>query len=251
MVEKSGAFFSQFDFRPDMRGAVGIEREYFLAHKDGGLAPDAADFLAVVDDEAWTYELSACQVEHRTRPHFADDLLRQNLQGGQEQGEREAALIGRKLVVHEVGPIDMPLDVFPTDRYLAIAAAIPLETLRAACRVTGTHLHFGAKSLDEAIEWHNRVRTHIGRLAELADHSSGERIRLYKMMAKNWEPPQYDSAEHFYEIARSQGFADNPRNCWHIVRISRHGTVELRMFGMTGDADEILGWVAQVRQLLK
>lgn len=242
-------FFSQFLFRPEMRGAVGVEREYFLVGTDGAPSPAAMTFLDEVGDGAWTNELSACQVEHRTSPWFDPDALSENLRQGQDDGIHAATAIGLKLAACEVGPTDMSLDVYPSTRYVTIAATLPQETLRAACRVTGTHIHLGMKDLDEAIATHNRIRPHIERLSKLGDHSDGERLRLYKMMAPNWEPPHYESPEHFLEVARAQGFADNPRNCWHLVRISRHGTVELRMFGMTPDVDEIMEWVREVRRL--
>ena len=67
-------------------------------------------------------------------------------------------------------------------------------------------------------------------------------------MADNYQPTAYESSEHLFEIARAEGFTDNPRNCWKLIRISIHGTVELRMFGVTDNLDEILEWVSFVKK---
>ncbi len=234
-------FLSKFAFDPNLRRAVGVEREFFLAEPWGNPMPVARKFLTDVNDPAWTYELSACQVEHRTRPHKSSRLIKADLDFGTAQGKAVTVIVPR-LVALEVGPEDMPLDVYPDPRYLEIAKSIPRETLLAACRVTGTHIHIGVGSIEEAVDYHNRLRERLEDFCRLGDHSAGERLRIYKIMAKDWMPPRYDSVEHFHETARAGGFEENPRNCWHLIRISRHGTVELRMFGMTADNDEIVHW---------
>ena len=96
-----------------------------------------------------------------------------------------------------------------------------------------------------ALVYHNRTWHRLG------DHSRGERIRLYQTMATNWRPPIYESSDHFDAVAREQGFAENLRNCWHLIRLSRHGTVELRMFGMTENVDENICWIEAVRDILR
>ena len=243
-------FRGKFTFRPLLRGHVGVEREFFLTGGDRQPVPRSHEFLELVDDAAWTYELSGCQVEHRTQPCGTAGTLRNNLVLGRKRGERAARKLGLRLSVMEVGPEDMPLAIYPHDpRYAQIAERIGEEKLRAACRVTGVHLHIGVVSLYEAIQVHNRFVPYVVDLCRLGDHSSGERLRLYSQMAIRGEPPIYRSPQHFYEVACAANFADNPRNCWDLVRISRHGTVELRMFGMTSDTDEILHWVDMVLEV--
>ncbi|MEK7498442.1 MAG: hypothetical protein AAB611_01120, partial [Patescibacteria group bacterium] len=51
--------------------------------------------------------------------------------------------------------------------------------------------------------------------------------------------------------AQFRGFAENPRNCWDLIRISRHGTIEFRMFGVTDHVDEVLMWVSRIKKILK
>ena len=145
----------------------------------------------------------------------------------------------------------MPLDVYPEPRYLKIVKNITKERLKAACRVTGTHIHLGMTDIESAIQTANYLRKYIEYLSNLGDHSKGERLKLYKTMATDWYPPLYKNSKHFFEVAVQKGFVDNPRNCWHLIRISIHGTVELRMFGVTENIEEITDWVSIIRSILK
>lgn len=244
-------FLSRFAFRPQLAGCLGVEREFFLTDATGRPVPGSSAFLEAIDDPAWTYELSACQVEHRTKPHRSLLKLSEDLRRGQREGERVARALGHQLMALEVAPADMPLDVYPDARYLKIVQSLPRETLAAACRVTGVHVHVGVRDMRKAVETSNMLRAELETLAALGDHSGGERLRLYKTMAPTWQPPPYESPEHFERHAIEQGFADNPRNCWHLVRISRHGTVEVRVFGMSGDPEEIIGWCMKIREIIK
>ncbi|MEA3249102.1 MAG: glutamate-cysteine ligase family protein [Patescibacteria group bacterium] len=245
------SFFRKFRFRPELVGYVGVEREFFLLDSDTGAPiPRSADFLRRVhDDKVWTHELSACQVEHRTAPCGDPDTLRANLDKGTDLGRKTAESMGCRMSAMSVACEDMPLDVYPDARYRKIAGVIPRETLLAACRVAGTHIHIGALDLDHAIEMHNRLTLFLDDLIRVGDKSDGERIRIYKVMAPLWKPVSYRSRTHLFETARSQGFEQNPRDCWNFVRISIHGTVEVRVFGASDDADEVLSWATLVAQI--
>ena len=249
MQEDRARFLSRFKFDKRKGGFVGIEREHFLAIGDN-LVPIAKDFLEARKDNRWTYELSACQAEVRTRPKQSQDAVKLELLENWNNGQARAAGIGVILINQEVGPSNMPLTVYPDPRYLEIVAQISQERLAAACRVTGTHIHLGMRSMDEAIDCYNALIFSLEYLSILGDHSGGERLRLYKLMAKNWEPPHYRDINHFLEVARINGFDNNPRNCWHLVRISKHGTVELRMFGVTDYVDEIIYWISSIKELI-
>lgn len=245
-------FFSKFCFKPELRGAIGVEREYFLTDASGKPVPRSPEFLKRLNDPAWTYELSACQVEHRTSPSHSLRDIRSQLVSGQERGMKIALDMHTTLSSIEVADEDMPLDVYPDDeRYRAIVKMLPQATLRAACRVTGVHLHYGCTDIHDALRVHNILAPRLNEFVALGDHSNGERIRLYREMAKNWQPPIYRSLRHFQHVAREQGFESNPRDCWHLIRISRHGSVELRMFGMTASCDEIVSWVRFVKHVIE
>ena len=245
-------FLKQFNFQPQLAGYFGIEREYFLVGHAHRPNPRSPEFLKLIADPSWTYELSACQVEHRTKPLTDRALIRAELATAQKRGRKIARAMGLALEANEVGPASMPLDIYPDDpRYAAIAKTIPAETLLAASRVTGVHIHYGVRDIDGALAVHNLFVEHLSCFIAAGDGSGGERIRLYKTMAKNWQPPHYRSPQHLFATALEQGFADNPRDCWHLIRITRHGTVELRMFGMTDDIDRILSWVGLIEEIVR
>ncbi len=255
---------------PHVHRSLGIEREFFLVDGNGCPVPHAVAFLksmpSAIDyqgwfeqglmgmgfilEEPWTYELSACQVEHRTQPCETIDELRAVLIESTREGHAIADHIGLRLRALEVAPADMPLDVYPDDkRYAHLAETLPRETLRAACRVAGTHIHRECGDIEEAIRVHNALTRSLEEFMRIGDHSHGERLRLYREMAPRWRPPLYESPEHFHAVAHEQGFEDNPRNCWHLIRISRHGTVEVRAFGVTDDIEEIISWAKRVQEI--
>jgi len=245
-----GDFLGKFRFQPARAGYMGVEQERFLVYPDGKFAPEAFEFLRSINDERWTQELSACQVESRTRPQCDLAALKLELLENENNGKAVAAGMGLDMVNCEVGAESMPLDVFPNERYRRIVQTISIDRLRAACRVAGTHIHIGFADMDRAIAAYNAFIPHLDELAGLGDHSGGERLRLYKTMAEHWKPMPYKSAKHFFRVASLGGFAENPRNCWQLIRVSIHGTVELRMFGAAVHADEVVSWASRAREIL-
>lgn len=228
------AFLSKFVFNQALCGSIGIERERFLVDVYGNIVPRAKEFLDAIKDPAWTYELSACQAEDRTKPQKKLADVWRELSANDQNAKIILRLMNAKLVALEVAPEHMPLDIYPDPRYLDITAKITKERLRAACRVAGVHVHIGMRDLSHAIRAFNKLRKYLRLLCSLGDGSSGERLRLYKIMAAQWNPPEITSQEHFLQLAINQGFAENPRNCYWLMRISIHGTIELRMFGSSG-----------------
>lgn len=244
-------FLKKFEFKKELCGYIGIEREHFLMSPSGIYIPEAKNFLKRICDPRWTYELSACQAEVRTAPHSNLSSLSRELLENWNNGRKCAEDLGIMLVNREVGDADMPLEIYPDPRYLKIIRSIPHERLSAACRVAGTHIHIGVSNIRHALLVQNTLIRHLDEFCAIGDHSGGERLRLYKTMAENWRPIPYKNSGHFAEVARQQEFLENPRNCWQLVRISIHGTVELRMFGVTDNIDEIIGWTTRVRSILK
>jgi len=244
-------FLSWFKFQKEMVGFVGIERERFLTTvEDGIFVPRAKDFLSAINNSRWTYELSACQVEDRTNPLKDTQEIKKALHENDCRGQTIAKQLGLCLRTVEAVKDGMPLAVYPDPRYLRIKSEVTRECLSAACRVAATHLHFGMPDIDTAIQVANLLRKHLKFLCGIGDHSNGERLQLYKTMALCWMPPHYRDEKHFFEVACKEGFVENPRDCWHLIRISIHGTVELRMFGVTEDLDEICAWIRIVREII-
>lgn len=57
----------------------------------------------------------------------------------------------------------------------------------------------------------------------------------------------------FIGIEREHFLIDSEigRNCWYLIRISIQGTVELRMFDVTEDIEEIISWVSVLQLILR
>ncbi|MBD3311105.1 MAG: hypothetical protein GF349_01235 [Candidatus Magasanikbacteria bacterium] len=243
-------------YNPDMVGYWGVEWEMFLLNSEGQYSPKAYDFLQNAKNyyghERWTYELSACQVECRTEPSADLSALEFDLREAKKQATHIGRIIGCKTVGIEVADDTLSSDVYDDDeRYRKLAKTIPQDRLRAACSVANVQVHIGCRDIHHAIEVNNKLVPHLEFLSDIGDNSNGNRLKLYKQMAKNWHPQIYRDPEHFDKVAESQGFDQDLRNCWHMVRISRHGTVELRMFGNSDSVNHILCWVKVVDWLLK
>lgn len=246
-------FLRRFRFDPSRRGWLGIERERFVVAEphSQSFTPKAPEFLAAINDSAWTYELSACQVEDRTKARRDIAELSLDL----TRNDNNAAIVAstQKLFLStiEAAPYSrFPLSTYPDPRYREIAQKLSREQFMAALTIIGTHVHLGVGSMDEALTVYDALREHLDALCALGDHSHGERLARYKVVTgPSWHPPKYHSVSDLYEDALDHRFAENPRNCWHLIRVSTHGTVECRMFGATEHIDEILEWASTIHYI--
>lgn len=223
---------------------VGIERECFITNGNGKIVPRAAEILEhLTDRKRFGYELSACQLEDRIGPVHVSRVKEALL-----ENERDIKKIERKLgfkrLHMEVAPDDMPLDIYPdpSGRYQKITKDMPRHILQAACQVTGIHVHIGMPDHEIALYVYNQVIKHSSDLCEIGNGSNGERLRIYKIMAPDFESFEYHSWLNFHETAVKKGFDKDPRRCWNLIRISVHGTIEFRMFGATSDLGKIIEW---------
>lgn len=252
VMEELQKFLAQFTFCPkdDMR--VGVERESLLV-RSGAIAPIAPEVLRnLAKNGRYGYELSACQLEDRVGPVPINDLLDALRSNEAELMKAEQAL-GFTRFIYEVGPEDMPLDVYPdpTGRYEKITKHMPREVLLAACRVIGTHVHIGMPDHKTALTVYNRIHHHWEELGRMGDGSSGERLAIYTKMAPDYVPPHYPTWEHFYQEAVEKGSGSDPRKCWHLIRLSVHGTIEFRMFGTTRELERIITWARRCHELCR
>lgn len=243
-------FKKKFNFQEEKKLFVGVERECHLVNSEGSIVPMAFEVLTALGHKNFGYELSACQLESRTEPvriECVRDALLQNDNLVYPVLEKLSLWASHR----EVAPLDMPLDVYPdpTGRYQQITQNMPVEILRAACRVIGTHVHIGMPNHCTALNVYNKVISSTEKLMNLGDGSNGERLAIYRIMAPDAMPKAYKSWEDFYSMACVKGFEQDPRKCWTLVRISIHGTIEFRMFGTTSDVDVITGWARRCHQL--
>jgi gamma-glutamyl:cysteine ligase YbdK (ATP-grasp superfamily) len=250
------SFSSQFVFRPDLAFAMGMEREYFLTDATGRPVPAAEQVYAALPPAlpgvgTFGYELSACQIETQSAPTTKVAELRWQ----QRQLETELDRVLRRYNLHrsmvEVAPADMPLTTYPDPdgRYQRLKAAMPPTVLSAACRVIGTHVHIGMPSAETALRIYNQVIAHSDVLCQMGDHSGGERMQLYQVVKPAYKPVPYESWADYEAFAKENGFHNDPRSCWHIIRLTIHGTIEFRNFGTCNNLDRIVAWAEHCRNL--
>ena len=249
-------FLSQFRFDPSKAGYVGVEREQFIVDNRRQIVPYAPAYMTRLesigkpDGIDFGYELSACQVESKIGPCELADLSK-HLSRAESHLELIDTSTGLNRINIEVAPEDMPLSIYPdpTGRYQRITKSMPSEILSAACRVAATHIHIGVRDIKHAIRAYNSAIQSTDALIQMGDGSHGERISLYRKMAKEFNPLPLESPDEFYTRARTNGYDNDPRCCWTIIRISIHGTIEFRMFGATQSIKKITEW-ANICKLL-
>ncbi|MFA6422070.1 MAG: hypothetical protein WCV92_01585 [Candidatus Buchananbacteria bacterium] len=207
-------------------------------------------------------ELSACQFEEKFDEPC--DLGRIEAKFAENEREIQAAerALGFGRVFVPAAPLDMPLNIYPDERYLRITRDMPMEVVRAACRVAGVHVHIGMPDHDSALRVYNEAVRHFDELCELG--STEERLREYRRAAKgmstrmelfrdhlmtSFVPPSYPGWAEFHARAVKDGFADDPRRLWDFIRISKHGTIEFRMFDTTRDVSLIVSWARFVHEI--
>jgi glutamate---cysteine ligase / carboxylate-amine ligase len=268
-----------FSFDREKSLAVGVERECFLL-RNGNISPIAPEVLAhlttVGNGRAccYGYELSACQLEDRTeypcRVEEACDLLLRN----EDELRQAEQTLGFSRRYCGVGPEDMPLDHYPVDRYDRIVSQMTEEALRAACRVTGVHVHIGMPDKETALGVYNRVIRYFPMLCQIGCVHFDRRLDNYQIVADFMDrnlpqhsrrirlfldhltngvscPPSYQSWDDFFSRAVEEGFADDPRLLWDFIRISKYGTIEFRVFDSTDDLDLIVFWASLCQSLCK
>ena len=264
-------FVNLFKFDASKALFVGVERECFLTDKDGKLKPFAEQLLStrysywrsfgsgdelsdMPDPKSFGYELSACQVESRIGPCRLSNLRRHLANVEHELQQYVESYNGDlRLSYAEVGPEDMPLDVYPdpAGRYREISSKMPPEVLLAALRVIGTHIHIGMPDHETALKVYNEVIKKCDWLCSRGNGSFGERLDIYRIVAPECDPKPYADWADFYRVALAKGFDTDPRKCWTLIRISKHGTIEFRMFGATASLERIVDWAKLCHDLCK
>ncbi len=247
-------FMNKFHFKDEYCLFLGIEREVFLKNKDGSFVSGETTksvLDALGDIERFGYEFPACQLEDRVGPVRLKGLKTALLQNDKKISSALKQLnlaISRKEVEE-----DISLEVFPdpSGRYQKLAEKLDDEVLLAAFSVIGTHIHVGVPNHKIALKIYNQVIKYTDYLCYLGDNSNGERLKLHKKVTPDFYPQKYKNWEDFFRIAQEKGFAENPRDCWSVIRISTHGTVEFRMFGASSDVYEVISWAKICHKICK
>jgi carboxylate-amine ligase len=249
-------FAAKFAFDPSRRFWLGVEEEVWTVNpKTGVLTSGALKVFAKNEKRSWMGckpELPAQQIEIITPPCATLSDLRRALGRNQATLDAMAGAYGFRISRSPVPLKPFAIDVFPKPRYLKIRDQFG-ERLRSAY-VAGLHIHVGLGSRDEAIHAMNGVRADLPLFLALSARSpvfAGQRTDYasyrfvkYREMAGEIVPPHLNGWKHFEAIAAVRGYLEDPRMCWWAIRISPHGTVELRICDVQENQQTTLGLAA-------
>lgn len=243
-------FHSLMTFTPSLQGYISCEREFFLMDVDNTLVPKAKEFLDHMNDpEHFSYELSACQVEYKTGPQKDPRNLKNKIRLLEKQCAPIEQLLGVRRGLIEVAPDTMPMDIYPDDRYQSMAASKSYTQLLKMLQVTACQFHVGMPDYETALRVYNKLIPFLPGLESLCDHSNGKRLQLYRAAAPNHQPLPIKSLEDHYAQALKFGYDQDLKNCHSLIRITRFGTIEFRMFGAATNEQEVIKLARHVQNL--
>lgn len=235
------AFTLHFNFKPSYEGFVGIEREFFLL-KNSQYAPDVTHVKNKINMKYGSFEneLSACQGETTTPPCHIKEIS-SVLRAQQHDLEQQLCSLGYETLYTPLAGKNLPLDVSPLERYENMQKNIPLETLHKMERVAATHVHIGMKNYQQALRVYNKLCTRIEQLSDLsfAVSKTKQRIKTYKEVAQHWKPEPFSGITSHLRDAQQKGYLDDLGNCHALIRISKYGTVEVRVFDTVQSPDDV------------
>jgi len=223
-------------------GFIGCEREFFLATQEDVIVPAAHQVLALLNNtKEFSYELSACQIEYKTSPCSNLFELEKSIINLEKQCISFEKGLGLKRLLLEVAPDSMPRDIFPDQRYERFEQKKNDDQILAMLQILACHFHVGMPDYETAREVYNSLIPKIEELVTLCDHSNGKRMELYKRVTSPHHiPVPFRNIEEHYEHAVANGYDKDLKNCHSLIRITRYGTIEFRMFGAAQSLQEIV-----------
>jgi glutamate---cysteine ligase / carboxylate-amine ligase len=242
---------------------VGAEEEFLLVDPDThGLSPLSASLLAESDgDERVVGELREAQIESVTPICVSAAGV-----------ERELASVRRALgeklrrrgwlVAAGTHPLaESPGRISPGRRYQELAACNPwAERFALTC---GLHVHVAVSGADRALAVYNALRSYLPELVALganAPYYRGDdsglatvRPKLNACWPRSGVPPAFGSWRDVAEFAiwaRNGGACPDASQHWWDLRLSDHGTIEVRAADVQTRVEDSTAIVALVQSLV-
>ena len=236
-------FINLFNFDPRHAMSVDLEKECFLSRNGEHIEPIAYQVLMQIILRNVNSKLPACQMRYKTGMVKIQQLSEQAelMEMALTVGERN---IGFRRIFQEVGPDNVPCDVFPdpAGTYQSDAAKMSPDELKTSCQITSTSVHVGMPDAATALRVYNWSIRATERLCSAGDGSDGRRLKLYRLIYSSCDPKPYSDWSEFYEDARQNGFADDPRINRRLIRITPQGAITFSTFGIAADPEQELLW---------
>ncbi len=239
---------------------LGIERERFITNDKNEIVSEVGILLPRVkkiaslkglDEEKFTYELFAGQIEDRSS--ICKDLkeVEESLRENDIVMNQAAAELGLSYeyseIVDDYRLTDLRVNPF-NERHQKIFDKITMEQKIAASQVAAVHVHVSVEE-EEVATALNIDREYLHNLIKLGDHSDGRRISTYQIMGgKQQFPPLFNSFDEIMNYINSKG---GEKNVYDLIRYKPSTkTIEFRMFGTTGSIEEILNYTDECQKLI-
>jgi len=213
----------------------GIERERFIT-KNNEIVPEIGILLPrvieiarkeLIDENRFTYELYAGQIEDRTSVCNSLKSLRESLIENDLILTEASRLLGLDYEYSEYVDESRLTNLKPNPfnaRHQSIFESISLEQRIAASQVAAVHIHIGVDK-DDIVRCLNVSRDELSNLIRLGDHSNGKRIKSYSTMAGIQQfPPIFGSMEEVINYIEIKG---GEKNVYDLIRYKPStGTIE-------------------------
>ncbi len=253
------AFQDRFAFgAANQHFPIGVEEEFLLTNLAGVPVPDSPRLLstlaenlelpplmqdgaaneeilrAITAQTGIKPELSADQLEINTRPCGSLGELASDLRRTRANVIHLAESHGLQMTPIGASLLGDPTDVFPAARYLSIRSHLAAKQLRDA-NCCGLHIHVGISNPMQGLRVLNELTPHLPFFLALSanspfTHGISRRFFAYQRVAPNLFPPNgLNTWEEMNAVAAAQGFQNDPRRCWWMIRLNPVGTVELRV----------------------
>ena len=280
MVMNTKEFKQMFVYQPDETLRVQVERNAFILDLDGKLYPGAHTIMAraydiadkdevfdirVVDipvrfipDTAIGYGFSPFQIKSQTTVCPVDQI-RHSLKAVEKRlysymrlrpsqlGGGDAFTACYNEITGEAIPLCVTRD--PVGHYDGLARTMSKEIISIHCQTLSTSVHLSMPDHETALAVYNKVIFASDWLYNQSDKSNGKRVRDLSEAMIEYSPNYYGSWTDIMDTLFSKQALRNPGRFYPFIRLTRHGTIEFRMFGGSSDIDEIVRWVDRCHML--
>lgn len=240
------SFRDQYRCNPGFAGLLGAEEEFWTTDpRTGRLTSASLQLFREMSEDGLRPELPDVQVESVSGACRTVAGLAAELEANRTKLRGFGRTYGFVLDTRPTPWHSYDVRVFPKPRYERILAQVGKRVMKHAW-IIGLHIHTGGHDPDELVVLNNGLRVYLPMFLALSARSpqylgqsrgrASERffsyLKIMDSLKCGFVPPFLRSWEHFEQLAREQGFLEDPKRCWWALRPNPVGTCELRICDM-------------------